>query len=232
MGMDQRNRRRWCVSARHVTPSRYLGSMKQHPNTQHIPRDLSELPRPGAMTVEEGRWVPTVDGESLSFAEFAWDGEYNYFTTREEAWTEAIRWVKVKAGLSFVIELEDQSGCLVYPRPPLLVETVAEAREAILRFAIEMASEDQERHPSPLLRERGGEGPTWEDLARLEYYRRYDPRDPDARMSCSYSLYQQGGLEGVGGVMWTYVIEVTATGPPEVWDHPADRPCGLDPYEE
>ncbi len=206
--------------------------MTQHPNTQHIPGDVSELPRPGAMAVEGGYWASTLDGEPLPVAEFAWNGEDNYFTTREEAWAEAIRWVKVKAGLSFVIELENRSGCLVYARPPVPVETVAEAREAILRFATEIAAEDQKPHSSPLIREKGGDGPTWEDLARLEYYRRYDPRDPDARMSCSYSLYQQGGLEGVGGVMWTYVIEVTATGPPEVWDHPADRPCGLDPYEE
>ena len=47
-------------------------------------------------------------------------------------------------------------------------------------------------------------------------------------MACSYLLYEEGNLEGVGGVMWTYGIEIWVSGPPEVWDHPADQPVGLD----
>ena len=28
--------------------------------------------------------------------------------------------------------------------------------------------------------------------------------------------------------MWTYSVIIWATAPPEVWDHPADEPVGLD----
>ena len=47
-------------------------------------------------------------------------------------------------------------------------------------------------------------------------------------MTCSYLLYRQGGLEGVGGVMWTYGVTIWATAPPEVWNHPTNQPAGLD----
>ena len=47
-------------------------------------------------------------------------------------------------------------------------------------------------------------------------------------MTCSYLLYLQGGLEGVGGMIWTYGVTICATAPPAVWDHPTDQPIGLD----
>jgi len=47
-------------------------------------------------------------------------------------------------------------------------------------------------------------------------------------MTCSYCLFGQGSLEGVGGVMWTYGVTIWATAPPEVWYHPADQPAGMD----
>ncbi len=28
--------------------------------------------------------------------------------------------------------------------------------------------------------------------------------------------------------MWTYGVTIWATAPPEVWNHPADQPLGLD----
>ncbi|MCY4422681.1 MAG: hypothetical protein OXC06_06375, partial [Acidimicrobiaceae bacterium] len=69
-----------------------------------------------------------------------------------------------------------------------------------------------------------------------ETSRRYDPADPEAGMTCSYLLYEKGPLGVVGGGAWTYSVEVWATGPPEVWDHPADQPAGLDstdnPYND
>ncbi len=33
-------------------------------------------------------------------------------------------------------------------------------------------------------------------------------------MTCSYCLFGQGSLEGVGGVMWTYSVTIWATAPP------------------
>ena len=66
-------------------------------------------------------------------------------------------------------------------------------------------------------------GPTWDDLAKCETGRRYDPANPEAGMTCTYFLYGQGGIEGVGGVIWTYEVWVWATAPPEVWDHPSDQ---------
>ena len=68
----------------------------------------------------------------------------------------------------------------------------------------------------------------WKSLLECETGRRYDPADRDAGMTCSYLLYEEGNLEGVGGVMWTYGVEFWVTGPPEVWDHPTDQPVGLD----
>jgi len=68
----------------------------------------------------------------------------------------------------------------------------------------------------------------WDDLVRCESYRRYDPSVPDTGMEVSYALYEEGGLSGVGGTMWTYGVYLTVTGPPEVWDHPAHVPCGLE----
>lgn len=47
-------------------------------------------------------------------------------------------------------------------------------------------------------------------------------------MTCSYLLYERGPLGVVGGGAWTYSEEIWATGPPEIWDHPADQPTGLD----
>ena len=47
-------------------------------------------------------------------------------------------------------------------------------------------------------------------------------------MTCSYCLFGQGSLEGVGGVMWTYGVTIRATAPPRVWNHPADQPAGLE----
>ena len=47
-------------------------------------------------------------------------------------------------------------------------------------------------------------------------------------MTCSYLLYEHGGLGVVGGGTWPYSVELWATAPPKVWDHPADQPIGLD----
>lgn len=62
--------------------------------------------------------------------------------------------------------------------------------------------------------ERASGRPTWEDLIEREEGRRYDPADPDTGMTCSYCLFGQGSLEGVGGVMWTHSVTIWATAPP------------------
>ena len=68
----------------------------------------------------------------------------------------------------------------------------------------------------------------WKSLLECETGRRYDPADPDAGMTCSYLLHEEGNLEGVGGLMWTYGVAIWVTGPPSIWDHPAGQACGLD----
>ena len=122
-------------------------------------------------------------------------------------------------------------GCvLIENAATVVVETVAEAREAILSYATDALghhAHDPERREYLRLNVRPG-GATWKDLAECEEGRRYDPADPDAGMTCSYLLYLQGGLEGVGGVMWTYGVTIWATAPPKVWDHPTGQPAGLD----
>ena len=89
------------------------------------------------------------------------------------------------------------------------------------------ASPDPEFFLFPPVGDRG-----WGDLVRCESGRYYDPSVPDAGMAVSYTLYEEGGLGGVGGLVWTYGVYLEVTGPPEVWDHPADVPCGLDPDDE
>ena len=130
----------------------------------------------------------------------------------------------------FELKLGSLTGCMMLEGNPFTVETVAGARSAILQFAMEEL--DHHAH-NPEKREYlrlnvGADGPTWEDLAECEEGRHYDPADPETGMTCSYLLYCQGGLEGVGGVMWTYTVTIWATAPPEVWDHPTDHPAGLD----
>ena len=84
---------------------------------------------------------------------------------------------------------------------------------------------DPERREHLRLNVRTG-GPTWDDLAECEEGRRYDPSQPANGMTCSYFLYRQGGIEGVGGLRWTYSVTIWATAPPEVWNHPTNQPTG------
>ena len=130
----------------------------------------------------------------------------------------------------FELKLGNWRGCVSWEDRPFHVKTVAEARAAILRYAMDMLghhAHEQEEREYLLLNVPAG-GPTWEDLAECEDGRRYDPAKPEDGMKCSYFLYSQGGIEGVGGVLWTYSVTIWATAPPEVWDHPADLPVGLE----
>ena len=134
----------------------------------------------------------------------------------------------VEAGLE--LKLGMWRGCTVWEDQPFHVGTVAEARAAILRYAMDAL--DHHAH-NPDRREHlrlkvQTDGPTWDDLAECEEGRRYDPSKPEDGMKCSYFLYRQGGLEGVGGLRWTYSVTIWATAPPEVWNHPTDQPAGLD----
>ena len=133
----------------------------------------------------------------------------------------------------FELKLGSLTGCMMLEDKPFTVETVAEARSAILQFAMEALdhhAHNPEKREYLRLKVRPG-GPTWEDLAECEEGRRYDPTDPQTGMTCSYLLYSQGGLEGVGGLMWTYSVTIWATAPPEVWNHPTDQPAGLDTHD-
>ena len=126
----------------------------------------------------------------------------------------------------FELKLGNWRGCVMWEGQPFTVETVAEARSAILRYAMNALghhAHDPEERQYLRLNVRAG-GPTWDDLAECEEGRRYDPRKPENGMKCSYFLYSQGGIPGVGGLMWNYSVTIWATAPPEVWDHPADQP--------
>ena len=130
----------------------------------------------------------------------------------------------------FELKLGMWRGCVIDEGWSIAVETVAEARSAILRHAMDAL--DHHAH-DPQRRENlrmnvGADGPTWDDLIQCEDGRRYDPGQPEEGMRCSYFLYRQSGIEGVGGSMWTYSVTIWATAPPEVWDHPADEPAGQD----
>ena len=131
---------------------------------------------------------------------------------------------------SIELKLGSMSGCMMLEDHPFIVETVAEARAAILQYAMDaLGHHAHDPGKRQYLRMQvGADGPAWEDLAECEEGRRYDPSKPGEGMRCSYFLYRQGGLEGVGGLMWTYSVTTWATAPPEVWDHPVDQPVGLD----
>lgn len=188
---------------------------------------VEDLPTPGAIREWGDRWVPTLDGEPIG--EPGWFG----FETRKEAWGEAIRWVKQRAGLAMELRLGSATGCLVSGDRITVVETVAEARRSILSHArATLAGKGRDPGDRKFLRLGGGKrGPTWADLERCATSRRYDPEEPDAGMTCRYLLYEQGELDGVGGLVWTFAVAIQATAPPEVWDHPADEACGLDTDE-
>ncbi len=189
---------------------------------------VENLPTPGAVREWGHLWVPTLDGEPVR------EPDSLGFESREEAWAEAIRWVKHRAGLLIEVRLERMRECVIEPGGPVVVESVAEARQAILRYAMATLG-DHGRDPGDReyrrLADRNG-GPNWEDLTGCETDRRYDPDNPDAGMRCEYVLYEQGDLDGVGGLVWTFGVYTCATAPPEVWGHPPDQPCGLDPGDD
>ncbi len=117
----------------------------------------------------------------------------------------------------------------MYSRPPTFVRSVDQARRTLVRTAREVLEERKPEDPDPeFFRFPRGVDSGWEDLVRCESYRYYDPSVPDKGMEVSYALYEEGGLSGVGGMIWTYGVYMAVTGPPEVWDHPAHLPCGLD----
>ena len=137
---------------------------------------------------------------------------------------------KHRAGLAIEITIDTRTGCVVSGDLPIIAETVTEARKVIASYAKGLIG-DRQREPDKqaFLRFRTSRGRSaWKSLLECETHRRYDPADPGAPMTCSYLLYEEGNLEGVGGIMWTYGVEISVTGPPEVWDHPADQPVGLD----
>ena len=139
----------------------------------------------------------------------------------------------VETGLE--LQMGTWRGCTVLEDRPFTVETVAEARAAILQYAMGALFDHHAHDPGKREHLRlnvGAEGPTWDDLAECEEARRYDRIQPEDGMKCSYLLYRQSGIEGVGSLMWTYAVTIWATAPPEVWNHPADQPAdqptGLD----
>ena len=186
---------------------------------------VERLSRPGAVQLYYHRWVPTLDGEPIHANPLS-----HGYRTREQALAEAIKRVKHEAGLAFEVMIGSRSGCCLIGETPVIVETVAEAREVIVRHAKGNCGKP-EREPDDgeqfYFRTRRGRS-AWKSLLECETSRRYDPADPEAGMTCSYLLYESGPLGVVGGGAWVYSVEIWATGPPEIWDHPADRPVGMD----
>ena len=184
---------------------------------------VENMPRPGAVQRYYLDWVPTLDGEPI-------DERYLSFRSREQALAEAIKRVKHHAGLAFEVRIESRAGCCLSGDIPVIVETVAEAREVIVGYAKgSVGGRQREPEQQEHLRFQTRQGrSTWKSLLECETSRRYDPADPDAGMTCSYLIYEEGGLGVVGGGAWTYSVEMWATAPPAVWDHPADQPVGLD----
>ena len=190
---------------------------------------VEKLPRPGAVQLHFLEWVPTLDGEPIS-------EPYppSYYRSREQALAEAIKRVKHRAGLAFEVTIGSRAGCCLSGDIPVIVETVAEAREVIAGYAkgdLSGYTRDPEQRDHLRFKTRHGRS-TWKSLAECETSRRYDPADPEAGMTCSYLLYEEGGLGVVGGGAWTYSVELWATAPPAVWDHPADQPIGLDNHHD
>ena len=186
---------------------------------------VESLPRPGAVQLYALDWVPTLDGEPIG-------GPYpqSYYRSREQALAEAIKCVKHRAGLAFEVRIEGRAGCVLSGDIPVIVETVAEAREVIVRYAqgsVEGRQREPEQQEHLRFKTRRGRS-AWKSLLECETSRRYDPADPEAGMTCYYLLYEEGGLGVVGGGAWTYSVEVWATAPSEVWDHPAEQPISLD----
>ena len=185
---------------------------------------VENLLRPGAVQLYYFEWVPTLDGEPID------DDRCLRFRTREQALTEAIKRVKHQAGLAFEVTIGARSGCCLMGDVSVIVETVAEAREVIVRHAKDHgggSGREPDDREHQLFRTRRGRS-AWKSLLECETSRRYDPADPAAGMTCCYLLYEKGPLGVVGGGAWTYSVEIWATGPPEVWEHPADQPVGLD----
>ena len=186
---------------------------------------VENLPRPGAVQLYCLEWVPTLDGEPIS-------EPYppSYYRSREQALAEAIKRVKHRAGLAFEVKIDSRAGCVLSGDIPVIVETVAEAREVIVGYAngsVGGRQREPEQQEHLQFRTRRGRS-AWKSLAECETDRRYDPADAEAGMTCAYLLYEEGGLGVVGGGVWTYSVEIWATAPPAVWDHPADQPIGLD----
>lgn len=204
-----------------VTLGPYGGAMAWELEAGGRVTDFRELPTPGAVQYWEHEWVPTLDREPILRSH----SEDLRFQTREAAWAEAIKLVKHRAGLAIEMRLGSASGCLL-DEWTVIVETVAEAREAIVRHVL-----------SNLQGHEGGSGtggpgrrssPGWEDLAEYERGRHYDPGSPEDGLRCWYSRSEVEWVEGVGGTRWPVSHDIWAIGPPEVWDHPADQPAGLD----
>ncbi len=182
------------------------------------------LPRPGAVQLNLLEWVPTLDGDPIS------EPSRSYYRSREQALAEAIKRVKHDAGLAFEVTMGSRAGCCLSGDIPVIVETVAEAREVIVGYAKgSVGGRQREPEQQEHLRFKTRRGRSaWKSLAECETSRRYHPADPEAGMTCSYLLYEEGDLGVVGGGAWTYSVEIWATAPPEVWDHPADQPAALD----
>jgi len=151
------------------------------------------------------------------------------YETREDAWAEAIRWVKHRAGLAYMVKLESQDGCLVQPDGQVIAETVDEARQVILDHALKTVEHKNTPDSRHKMRLQGWEeGPDWEDLNRCIDFLRYDPDQPEKGMRGSYQLYVDGPLGGVGGLGWVYSVGISVVSSPEIWDHPIDQPCDLE----
>ena len=139
--------------------------------------DCVNLPRPGAVQLYHLEWVPTLDGEPIDEG-YRW----HRFRSRERALAEAIKWVKHRAGLAIEVTIGSRAGCCLSGDIPVIVETVAEARKAIVSYArgeLSGYTRDAQQREHLRFKTRRGRS-TWKSLLECETSRRYDPADAAA----------------------------------------------------
>ena len=137
----------------------------------------------------------------------------------------------------FEIKLGSLTGCVMLEDHPIAVETVDEARSAILRCAMEALghhAHDQEKRDYLRLN-MPADGPTWTascdsgpgDGQVVEPAPEAAAAPPETTAAPAAEVEPEPEPESVAAVEPEPEPEWAAA-PPDVWDHPADQPAGLD----
>ena len=186
---------------------------------------VEKLPRPGAVQLNFLEWAPTLDGKPISEP-----SSPSYYRSREQALSEAIKRVKHRAGLAFEVTIGSRAGCCLSGDIPVIVETVAEAREVIVGYArgdLSGYTRDPEQRDHLHFKTRRGRS-KWKSLTEWRDEPPLRPGRPRSGHDLLLPALRGGWSRSRRRCAWTYSVEIWATAPPAVWDHPADQPIGLD----